>query len=387
MLVPAVLIVLATSLAPHHGASAPAAVPRASMTSDSVSVPMRMVAGRPVLDVRINGRGPYPLLLDTGAHGHVFDLALARELQLPLGKAVGVGSPGGQGIQAQLATANRLEIGGLEVHGATGAAVEGLPFPPGPDAPRGILSPYQLGDVLVTLDYPHSQARFTRGALPEPDGRDVFGWDAGQELPQIPVSIAGRALRVHLDSGAQGGVSVPVSFADSLPLSTPVAEVGRARTMDRELVIRGAKLAGTVQLGRYTLENPDVVFVDLLEHVGNIGPALLQQFAITIDAAHSRLELDGPPDGRLRAANAQPRRYGIRFTALDAAPFEVVGVDPGSPADRGGVRTGDRILTMNGRPVDSLDVQGRLQALRASPLHLRVKRGDATLPLELSLEP
>ncbi len=387
MLLSAMLIALTTSVAAHQPASAPAGqTPRVTLAADSVAVPLRIVAGRPILDARINGRGPYPLLLDTGAHGSVLDLALARELKLPIGKAVDVSSPGGQGIQAQIVTLERLEIGGLSVLGATGAAVEGLPFPPGPDAPRGILSPYQLGGVLVTIDYPHRQALFRRGALPEPDGREVFGWESGQDLPQIPVSVAGHALRIHLDSGAQGGLSVPTAFIDSLPLSTPVSEVGRARTMDRELVIRGAKLAGTVQLGRYMIENPDVVFVDLLEHVGNIGPALLQQFAITIDTAHRRLRLDGPADGRLHAAEVQPRRYGIRFTALDATPFDVVGVDPGSPADRGGLRSGDQILSMNGRAVDSLDVQGRLQALRASPLRLRVKRGDSTLSLELALE-
>jgi aspartyl protease/PDZ domain-containing protein len=385
---PFALLALTLAIAsPSRHGTVPAdhAPPRFEM-ADSVSVPMRLQSGRVLLDVKVNGRGPFPFILDTGAPGSVFDLAFAQELELPLGDSTQVASPGGRGLVARRATIDRLEIGGLTVHGATGAAMAGLPFPPGADSPRGVLSPYRLGELLVTLDYPQGRVVFRRGALPEPDGREVFGWDRNGELPLVPIDVAGHPLRVHLDSGATGGLSLPVALEKELPLSTPVTEIGRARTVDRELVVRGAKLAGAVTLGRYRLEAPNVTFIDVLKDIGNVGPAILQQFVITLDPAHARLRLAGPANGQLRAGEDRPRRYGIQLTAVDANPLQVAGVDAGAPADKAGLRAGDRIVRMNGQPVDSLAAAGRVQALQGSPLRLEVLRGDARLTLEMKLE-
>lgn len=372
----------------HAPVAGPAAEPqpRCELAGDSVAVPMRLENGRIFLDVRVNGQGPFPFILDTGAHGSVFDSAFAQEVKLPLGAASRVGSPGGAGLQARRTTVDRLEIGGLTVRESPGMVFAGLPFPRGTSSPRGVLSPYRLGDLLVTLDYPRGQVVFRRGALPPPDGREVFGWDPAEGLPLVPIDVAGHPLRVHLDSGAQDGLSLPAALETALPLSTPVTEVGRARTVDRELVVRGAQLAGAVTLGRYTVENPSVAFVDMLADIGNVGPPILAQFAITIDPVNSRLRLAGPADGRLRAPAPRPRRYGIRFTSLDASPLVVAGVDPGSPAAKAGLREGDTIVGMNGDPVDGLAGDRRAAALRGSPLSLRVRRGGETIELTLKLQ-
>jgi hypothetical protein len=369
-----------------HDAAEQAALapPRFALARDTVIVPMRLEDGRILLDVRINGRGPFSFILDSGAQGHVITSDLASELALPTGPAMRAGSPGGQGLEGHVVTLDTLQIGGLTVLEAHGAALAGLPFPPGPAAPRGVLSPYRLGDLLVTLDYPHARVIFRRGSLPEPDGREVFGWDAAERLPVVTLSVAGQKLRAHLDSGAQSAISLPTSFEKDLPLSTPVAEIARARLVDRELVIQGAKLAGTVTLGRYTLENPDLAFVDVAEGMGNVGPPVLRQLAITLDPAHTRLRLEGPADGKL--VDVRPRRYGIRMAGMGPGPMEVVAVDAGSPAEKAGLKAGDVILRMNGQPADSLAADARMQAMHASPLRLDVRRADKVITIEMKLD-
>jgi hypothetical protein len=250
---------------------------------------------------------------------------------------------------------------------------------------RGVLSPYGLGGLLVEIDYPGKRVVFRKGALPEPDGKETFGWDRTHGLPEIPITVAGKTITAHLDSGASAGLSLPDKLATELPLASPLTEIGRAKLVDRELVVRGAKLAGEVRIGRYVLDKPDVDFVNSGVDLGNVGPMILNQLTIVLDPANSRLRLVGPEDGKLVAVG-RPKRYGIRWASPDATPLEVASVVPGSRAEKGGLHAGDKVLTVNGRAVAGMSADDRLQAMKASPLELHVKRGEETVDLTLTLD-
>jgi hypothetical protein len=60
-----------------HGLAAP---DRLSLATPKISVPLTFVGGRPVVDVNINGKGPYRFIFDTGAAGTVMSNELAAEL-------------------------------------------------------------------------------------------------------------------------------------------------------------------------------------------------------------------------------------------------------------------------------------------------------------------
>jgi hypothetical protein len=269
------------------------------LASDSVVVPLRLQDGRIRIDVMVDGKGPFPFLFDTGASGSVMDLAFARRQGLALGSEVMVGSPNGGGRPGRMVQLDTLRVGGLATHGMTSIAFEGLPFPPGPDAPCGIIGPYGMTGLLVTLDYPHQRLVFRHGALPAPDEREIFGWDRSRPLPEIPATLAGKPVAVHLDSGARGGLGMPVAFEGRLPMSGPLVEMGRARSVDRDVVTRGARLDGDFVIGRWTLEKPIVRYSDVLRDVGNVGAGILRQFEITIDPANARLRLVGPANGKI----------------------------------------------------------------------------------------
>ena len=277
------------------------------LASDTVMVPMRMVDGRIVVDVMLDGKGPFPFVFDSSAHGSVMDLEFARSQGVALGGQVMVGSPGGAGRPGQLATVKRLELGGLALGGMTIVAFTGLPFKDA-DAPRGVLGPYSWTGLLITLDYPHSRLLFRRGALPEPDGREIFGWSAQQPLPLVPITVAGQKLNAHLDTGARYALSLSTSYEKTLPLVAPPVDAGRARTVDQDVAAQRATLKGKLTIGRYTLENPTLMFSTLHQEVGNIGPPLLRQFTFTLDPANRRLRLEGPADGKLVDAEPAPTK-------------------------------------------------------------------------------
>jgi hypothetical protein len=277
------------------------------MTSDSVVVPMRIQDGRIVVEVMLDGKGPFPFLFDSGAHGSVMDLEFAKAQKLLLGGEVRVGSPGGPGRTGQFATVKQVSVGGLSVQGMMIVAFTGLPFK-GPDAPRGVLSPYSLAGLLVRFDYPTSRVIFTRGALPQPDGREIFGWTAQQPLPVIPITVGGQKLDANVDTGARFALSLPESLAKTLPLAAPPVDAGRARTVDQDVAAKTARLKGSLTLGRYSLENPTLMFSALHVDVANVGPPLLRQFSLTLDPANRRLKLAGPANGKLIDAPAAPSK-------------------------------------------------------------------------------
>lgn len=355
------------------------------LASDPARAPMELREGHAIVRVTIDGKGPYPFVFDTGAQGCVMDLAFAKELGLALGEEVGVGSPaGGKPLPGHFVSAGTMMLGGLTLHDVPLVAFEGLPFQ-GDDPARGVLGPYALSGLLVTLDYPAKQFVFASGSLPEPDGREVFGWDRSHRLPEIDVTVGGLPARVHLDTGSTGALSLPTEFADRLEMDGPLTDMGYARAVDTAMAIQGGRIRGSLQLGRYTLDSPTVRFMDMAKGVGNVGSLILGQMALTIDPANSRLRLAGPPDGRITEA-AGRKRYGIRLADLAATPLRVEGVDAGSAAAAGGLLAGDEILEMAGRPVDGMDDRARVDALRGSPLVLKVKRSDRTIDLTLTLD-
>jgi hypothetical protein len=221
--------------------------------------------------------------------------------------------------------------------------------------------------------------------LPPPDSVRVFAYDAKRPLPEIRLAVAGQDFNVHLDSGSSGGITLPLELAKHLPLASKPVEVGRGRRVDQEVIILGAKLNGEVKVGQYVLMNPDLRFQDIPNAPGQVGYAFLRQFAVTLDAKNHRLQLEQKPTAG-QSEPDQPRRYGIRLRGIDQEPLEVLEVDPGSPAERAGLRRGDNILRMNDTPIKNLSPEERTQALRGSTLTLRVQRNQQTITLQLSLD-
>ena len=66
-----------------------------TLPAEPVEVPMRMVNRRPMVDVRINGGGPYSFLIDTGGSGLArADKSLVEKLKLDVvGEARGSVGP------------------------------------------------------------------------------------------------------------------------------------------------------------------------------------------------------------------------------------------------------------------------------------------------------
>src|SRR6185436_20589291 len=85
----ALLIGLIVAVAPCVGARAdapppaPTAPPAPQVTGDAARVALSVIGGLPVIDVTVNGKGPFKFVVDTGAGGHAhISSALAAKLAL-----------------------------------------------------------------------------------------------------------------------------------------------------------------------------------------------------------------------------------------------------------------------------------------------------------------
>jgi hypothetical protein len=260
-----------------------AATQRLAVPAQGATIPMLDFGGRPVVEVTIDGKGPFKLILDTGASVTVLDTSLANELGL-----------NGTDTDVDLLRIGEVALAPLNVFVAPIARIMR-----GDDLPRGVLSASIFPGHLLTFDYPARKLTVQRGALPQADGRTVFSYK-GDDLPAVPVKVAGREISVHLDTGAPYALALPTRFLKELPLASEPVQKGTARTHSGALPIFEAAVAGEVFVGEFKLNLPTVRFTDVVPDPqatprGQMGGEALRGFVLTLDASSERLRLARAP--------------------------------------------------------------------------------------------
>jgi hypothetical protein len=253
-----------------------------SVPAEGAAFPMLDFGGRPMVDVTINGKGPFRLIVDTGASVTVLDTSLAAQLGL---------------------AGTNTEIDELRIGPVVLARLEVFALPisrimRGDDVPRGVLSASVFPGHLLSFDYPARRLTVRRGELPPAEGRTVFSYK-GDDLPSVPVKVAGTEISVHLDTGAPYALALPTRYIKELPLAAEPVQKGTARTHAGALPIFEAPVIGDVTVGEFKLDLPSVRFTDVVPdpHAkprGQIGGAALRDFIVTLDSANERLRMARP---------------------------------------------------------------------------------------------
>jgi len=273
------------------------------LPSPEVVVPFESVKGRPVVPVRIGEKGPFPFVLDTGAGGTVIEADLARELGLAVLGDARIGDPiHPHAVAAKQVQVESLSLGDARFSRFAATAMENSGFSQHLGA-RGVLGMPIFAELLLTLDYGKSQVRIARGDLPSADGKEVLAYAPGAHgTIRVPIMVGTVGLDADLDSGSPAGLSLLEEYMEKLPLEAKPVEIGRARTINSEFVIRGATLRGALAIGSFRLENPPLRFHALPP---NLGGELLRRFALTIDQRNRRIRFH-ETDASARAVDSGP---------------------------------------------------------------------------------
>jgi hypothetical protein len=262
---------------------------------DGVTVPMQDMGGRPVVELKINGKGPYRFVLDTGAVTTVVSEELSRGLSLTAPADMQVAAVGG-GTSPAIVLIHDVRFSDAVLVDMIAAVMPLGGLLKGENAPRGVLSAASFPGYLLTCDYPGKRISIKKGALDSVDSQNSFQYREDQVLPVVPIRIAGHATEVQLDTGSGFGLTLPVKFLAELPLAWQPKEGGKVRTGGGEFPLSIARVDGTIELGKFKLDLDDVRFSDASPGpgpaTGNIGYDVLRHFVVTFDSKNRRIRLE-----------------------------------------------------------------------------------------------
>lgn len=234
-------------------AAAPLALLGASAFAQDITMPVTFdEVGRPLVNVMLNGRGPFLLVLDTAASATV----LAAETIAALGLA-----PNGMRAQMQAAsgaasvdlyTLDRVELGALTRTGLVAAPLLNQPSQAGH---AGVLGASMFIDTRLDLDIAGGRLRVDAGSGRAPlRGAGVVPVRFHRRTFALAdVSVAGVAGTAVLDTGARRSIASPayraaLGYSDNDARLRSVAAVGGATTDTTDA--RAADVAAVVFAGR-----------------------------------------------------------------------------------------------------------------------------------------
>jgi len=373
-------------------------------TATVASIPFEIAGENYVLiKARVNDSGPLTFLLDSGAgSGLVLYNQAAQALNL---KGEGKGKGGGAGestFETALIKGASLSFPGVTLNNQTFVV-----YPP--DSPQtglgrvvdGVIGYTLFSRYVVEIDY---QSQVVN--LYEPGAYQYAG--AGESIPlSILSKVPFAAIKIPLEGrkAIEGKFIVDLGAGRfTLILNTPfVAANNLLAAASKTFPEPGAMGVGgevkllvgrlpRLQLGHFTLTEPVVHFAQdrkgafaNSDFSGVIGGELLCRFKVIFDYAHKRMILE--PNANL-ADRFEYDMSGIRLRAV-GPDFnrQVSGVVENSPASEAGIRAGDVISAIDGRPATefSLSELAKMFSQEGKEYLLDIIRGAEKKQLKLKL--
>lgn len=266
-----------------------------SVTAQSQPVavaPMQFRGLMPVIEVKLNGQGPFAFMIDTGA-GMQADIDTSVAVRLKLrsnGRAIN-GDPSGENDrEVETTTIDSIAFAGAEFRNVTAVVRPQRITKDYPDV-DGILGFALFTDYLLTLDYRSMQVRLARGALPAANGADILSFEIENRIPVIEVAIGKMRVRAHVDSGnLVAGFILPEELVEQLALLSPPVTIGRARSVSNQIEIKQAQLRDTIHIGHFDYPQATITFPALSDT--NVGLKVLSEFGLTFDQKNRRMKLE-----------------------------------------------------------------------------------------------
>jgi len=371
----------------------PRLVPGETRLQRPITIPAEPLGRMLVVEVHINERGPYRLLLDTGSGATVLPGDLVEELDLaasPLEETRVVRSGGGY-VAVDHRRARAMRIGGLELR-RVDVAVHDLPKalaePKNAPPIHGLLGLRVFNDVLLTIDLEAAELRvvpYARG-LVENRARVIQARSRRGQALLVPAKLGRWDTLVMLDTAADVGLLLHPPLSGYLLWAFGPVPAGRMVTPTGQVELRRGRLAQDLRIGPHLIRRPIAVVPSQTPEVvarspgeplfgappdSVLGTELLRRFIITIDQRRNLVRLTPKEDGPITIPPIKRVWFGAVTEWRDDAVHVTDRLRPeGNLQDAVaavgvGLVEGDRVVAIEGRPVAELD-EDALRALLAN---------------------
>ncbi|MXO97132.1 hypothetical protein GRI34_11965 [Erythrobacter aquimaris] len=344
------------------------------------TVPIRLTDRRVLIDCFVDDRGPFAFVLDTGGSVGLIDEKAVQVLGL---KSVGK-SPlriHGQRRKYDMMLVDSFSFGGVvKQKGALFAATDNVTFH---DGAIGSLAAGTLTTLESELDFEALEWRIYPDEGPSRDGWERIenalvkgGNENGSSWLFAPVKVGDGVFPIGLDTGAPtelrlSGDALKASGMWDAPRWTPGAPDGQGRIVRlSSLSLGGATLEGVI-----ANLNPKSQF-PYFEN-GLVGLPILRRFHIATRPQEDALFL------KRNTLPDPARNYNRAGIWLNRAgsDLEVAVVGAGSPAEKAGIRPGDRLID-----ADFYETIDAMHQDAGSIVSLKVRSKSGTRTIDLILE-
>ena len=232
----------------------------------------------PLVEARVNGRGPWKLLVDLGSNVVIF----RRDVIDAAGAEVVVERSG-----TDIVRLDSLRIGDVLYTDVYGGSYDELDV-------DGVIGYNALGKLPFTLDFPGRRLVIHRDSLPAANGRAILDYVIVDRLPYILAWLGTDTLRLNFDTGATNRIVFPASWKDRLPLAGPVRggpvlSNNQTGTTTTEL----APLSESITFGGFTIDTPTVILDPDVSDAW-LGAELLADYVMEFDPQRLRVRMRGP---------------------------------------------------------------------------------------------
>ena len=275
-----------------------------------VEIPFEFYHNEIILQVKVNGKGPFNMMLDTGTDPSAIDLATARELGI---KLIPIGKPAtGGGTEMNLPYGTELslvDLGSFTVKDLEAVAISlskvserlGKPL-------HGVLGHSLLHGRVVQIDYPkrvvrfYSESPFSKTAnQPNTPTRTVVSFRYDDNVLIDDVSVNGKKVVANLDTGSSGSFSLTPAAVANLGLEDEVSRAKVATDVGYNGVSENREgKVSNVTVGGISVDAAAATFFgkgtgrDKKPWGINIGNVFLKDFVLTIDYRKKLLLLERP---------------------------------------------------------------------------------------------
>ncbi len=361
----------------------------------STSVPFELLNNHIYVQVKLDGKGPFRMLCDTGG-ANIVTPELAKELGLKTEGALQGRGVGEKSEDVGLARIGTLQLGDATVEKQVFAVFPMAAFEKVEGVPSGGLVGYEIFKrFVVGVDYEHRRLTLTLPAAFKYEGQGtIVPFQFNGHIPQVDGEIDGVAGKFDIDTGSRASLDLLRPFVDKHELRQKYAPrlegvtgwgVGGAARSEicRARLLKLGDVAVPEPVTELTLQQKGA-FTDPYV-AGNVGAGVLKRFNIVFDYGRQRIIFER------NAGYAEPDtfdRVGMWMNEGDGG-FEVMDVFAGSPAAEAGIKVGDRIVAIDGQPAPRLSLPAVRHRFRTeapgSRVRLTLRSGTAEREVTVTL--